>query len=163
MQYTISPDRLISDCIILERGGRADPRELCDRLTAIGYTRAEFVEGVGQFSLRGGILDVFTAGEDKISQRDLLVHTLVDKPLVNALIMAADDDDVIQLTQTDGVSVQLQILLSHGFSQNLYSEQIILQLSSCFCLQLQTMQLVSLLSLYSIHHQTKHSFQCGWY
>ncbi len=65
MQYTISPDRLISDCILIERGGRADLRELCEKLMAIGYSRAEFVEGIGQFSLRGGILDVYTPGEDK--------------------------------------------------------------------------------------------------
>lgn len=34
---------------------------LCNRLLDAGYTRADTVDGAGQFALRGGILDVFTA------------------------------------------------------------------------------------------------------
>lgn len=64
MQYTIPAELLINCSISLERGGRADVRELCERLSLMGYRRAEFVEGPGQYSLRGGILDVFTAGEE---------------------------------------------------------------------------------------------------
>ena len=36
------------------------PEELAGRLAALGYTRCQQVEGVGQFALRGGILDVFS-------------------------------------------------------------------------------------------------------
>ena len=37
------------------------------------------------------------AGEDKVAQGDLLVHALVQKALVHALIMPADQDDVVPL------------------------------------------------------------------
>jgi len=40
-------------------GDNLDLPELCETLAAIGYSREEMVEGKGQFSLRGGILDVF--------------------------------------------------------------------------------------------------------
>ena len=39
------------------------------------------------------------AGEDKVPQADLLVHALVDKPLVNALIVAADQGQVVVIPQ----------------------------------------------------------------
>ena len=35
-------------------------RDLTDRLLSAGYARCGQVEGVGQFALRGGILDVFS-------------------------------------------------------------------------------------------------------
>lgn len=65
MQYTLSPDFLINCGVALERGGSGDLRQICDSLSLMGYTRSEFVEGPGQFSLRGGILDVYTAGEEQ--------------------------------------------------------------------------------------------------
>lgn len=64
MQYTIPAETLISSVVTLKQGDRANLRELCDKLTFMGYSRAEFVEGTGQFSLRGGILDVFSSGND---------------------------------------------------------------------------------------------------
>ena len=41
-------------------GERHDVAALVQRLTAAGYTRADAVEGPGQFALRGGILDIFS-------------------------------------------------------------------------------------------------------
>ena len=49
----------------LEVGGQYDVAALCSRLIAGGYTRTEQVEGAGQFALRGGILDVFSPGEER--------------------------------------------------------------------------------------------------
>ena len=60
MARTLPPDLLTSLSITLEVGGRADLNALTDRLLAAGYTRCDQVEGVGQFALRGGILDVFS-------------------------------------------------------------------------------------------------------
>ena len=40
--------------------GRRIPERLTEQLLQAGYTRCEQVEGVGQFALRGGILDVFS-------------------------------------------------------------------------------------------------------
>ena len=58
-------DVLLSVSFSLEVGQRYDVRALCARLTAAGYTRTEQVEGTGQFALRGGILDVFSPGEER--------------------------------------------------------------------------------------------------
>ena len=57
---TMPPHRLAELSVTLETGGRADLKELCDRLLQAGYSRCDQVEGVGQFALRGGILDVFS-------------------------------------------------------------------------------------------------------
>ena len=55
---------LEASVLSLQTGGNYDVSELCRRLTCAGYTRCQQVEGEGQFSLRGGILDVFSPGED---------------------------------------------------------------------------------------------------
>ena len=57
---TMPPARLAALCVTLEAGGQADPGRLTEQLLQAGYTRCEQVEGVGQFALRGGILDVFS-------------------------------------------------------------------------------------------------------
>ena len=57
---TMPPHRLSELSMTLETGGRADLKELTDRLLQAGYSRCDQVEGVGQFALRGGILDVFS-------------------------------------------------------------------------------------------------------
>ncbi|KAF5071016.1 Transcription-repair-coupling factor [anaerobic digester metagenome] len=44
----------------LKVSGKLDLNELAGQLTAAGYSRCEQVEGVGQFAIRGGILDVFS-------------------------------------------------------------------------------------------------------
>mgnify|MGYP000888699760 CR=1 FL=1 len=47
----------------LRVGAEYSMPELIERLTRAGYSRASLVEGVGQFALRGGILDVYSPGE----------------------------------------------------------------------------------------------------
>ena len=47
----------------LEVGQEYPLEDLLGRLTAAGYSRCGMVEGTGQFSLRGGILDVFSPAE----------------------------------------------------------------------------------------------------
>ena len=61
---TMPPHRLAELSVTLETGGRADLRELTDRLLQAGYSRCDQVEGVGQFALRGGILDVYSPGAE---------------------------------------------------------------------------------------------------
>jgi len=57
---TMPREALYSAAVSLKIGGVYDLAQLCDRLTGAGYTRCAMVEGVGQYSLRGGILDVFS-------------------------------------------------------------------------------------------------------
>ena len=59
LQYTAPPDVLAHSRFILKQGDTVDIRELTDRLLSAGYTRSELCEGKGQFSLRGGIFDIF--------------------------------------------------------------------------------------------------------
>ena len=42
-------------------------------------------------------------GQHEVTQRDLLVHTFIDESLVDALIMAADDDDIVHLAEANGI------------------------------------------------------------
>ena len=57
---TMPPDLLKSLAVTLEPGKQMDLKALTEGLLRAGYTRCEQVEGVGQFALRGGILDVFS-------------------------------------------------------------------------------------------------------
>ncbi len=64
LQRTLPPEELAAHVAELDPSGSYDPEALADRLAALGYTRCQQVEGVGQFALRGGILDVFSPGQD---------------------------------------------------------------------------------------------------
>ncbi|MBQ4054755.1 MAG: hypothetical protein IJD17_03495, partial [Clostridia bacterium] len=59
LQYTMPPERLDGSVRTLKLGGEADTAELTAFLVQAGYQSADLIDGVGQFSLRGGILDVF--------------------------------------------------------------------------------------------------------
>ena len=48
----------------IKRDEDLPPDELIERLVAAGYVREDPVSGVGQFSIRGGILDVWSAGSE---------------------------------------------------------------------------------------------------
>ncbi|MDD3347026.1 transcription-repair coupling factor [Oscillibacter sp.] len=60
MARTLPPKLLKDLAVALKVGGRADLKDLTEKLLSAGYTRCQQVEGVGQFALRGGILDVFS-------------------------------------------------------------------------------------------------------
>ena len=65
LQRTIPKTLLTQAAQVLRMGERHDLGELAGTLAAAGYTRCEQVEGVGQFSLRGGILDFFSPAHPK--------------------------------------------------------------------------------------------------
>ena len=48
----------------LEVGKEYQLDDLLNRLTASGYSRCGMVEGPGQFSVRGGILDIYSPAAD---------------------------------------------------------------------------------------------------
>ena len=64
LQRTLSPEELAEHTVTVSSGGSYDLTQLADRLAALGYSRCEQVEGVGQFALRGGILDVYSPAQD---------------------------------------------------------------------------------------------------
>ena len=63
-RQTISPRDLRDGTIVLAPGQGPDPVAVALRLVELGYSREALVEDRGQFSLRGGILDVFPAAAD---------------------------------------------------------------------------------------------------
>ena len=57
---TMPRSALFSAAVQLRPGISCELDDLVARLTRAGYTRTSLVEGVGQFALRGGILDVYS-------------------------------------------------------------------------------------------------------
>ena len=62
---TIPRQTLFGGLITLKTGAQYDLDALTERLVRAGYSRTSLVEGVGQFALRGGILDVFSPAGDQ--------------------------------------------------------------------------------------------------
>ena len=65
VQYTVKPEVLKSARFTLKTGDSADTSELAERLINAGYTRSQLCEGSGQFSVRGGIFDLFPVNSEK--------------------------------------------------------------------------------------------------
>ncbi len=59
LQHTLPPKALKNADFTLKVGDTAEISALCNRLITSGYTRCELCEGAGQFSVRGGIFDIF--------------------------------------------------------------------------------------------------------
>ncbi len=59
LQYTVPPEVLQKARFILKTADEIDIGALIDRLLSAGYARSEICEGKGQFSHRGGIIDIF--------------------------------------------------------------------------------------------------------
>ncbi len=57
--YTADRTLLDGYTFTAQTGGEYDTQELVKKLVAMGYVREDIAEGKGQFSLRGGILDIF--------------------------------------------------------------------------------------------------------
>ena len=63
MQRTLPPETLEKAAFALEDGGSYAIEDVEDALLRCGYSRAEQVEGPGQFARRGGILDFFSPAD----------------------------------------------------------------------------------------------------
>ena len=62
MGHTLPPDLFDLSVKVIRTDQEISPVELADHLVEIGYERVTTVEGVGQFSVRGGILDFCSFG-----------------------------------------------------------------------------------------------------
>ncbi len=61
MQYTLTPDALLEHTLDFMAGCALPVENLPEVLTAAGYERTAQVESAGQFSVRGGIVDIWAA------------------------------------------------------------------------------------------------------
>ena len=60
LQFTLGPGELSARLFQIEAGAQMAPEELLSALVSCGYTREDQIEGTGQFSHRGGIVDFFS-------------------------------------------------------------------------------------------------------
>ena len=63
LMAAMPPEQLKQATFTIEFSGEYDTEQLVKQLVLAGYRRCMQVEGEGQFSLRGGILDIFVPGE----------------------------------------------------------------------------------------------------
>lgn len=63
LMATMPPEQLQQSTFTIDFNGDYDTDSLTEKLLLAGYRRCMQVEGEGQFSLRGGILDIFVPGE----------------------------------------------------------------------------------------------------
>jgi transcription-repair coupling factor (superfamily II helicase) len=61
---TVSPEAIARAGVVLRRDEDHSPEELVEKLFATGYMREDPVAGVGEFSMRGGILDIWPPGRE---------------------------------------------------------------------------------------------------
>ena len=57
------PERLLSASLDIRSGTEIDPQQLADLLVDAGFTREDPVDEHGSFAIRGGIVDLFLAGD----------------------------------------------------------------------------------------------------
>ena len=61
---TVGPAAIEAAGTVLKRDGDFAPEELVEKLMATGYMREDPVSGIGEFSMRGGIVDVWPPGKN---------------------------------------------------------------------------------------------------
>jgi transcription-repair coupling factor (superfamily II helicase) len=60
-----APERLLGVSADLRPGGEIDPHALAELLVDAGFTREDPVDGHGEFCVRGGVVDLFPAGDQQ--------------------------------------------------------------------------------------------------
>lgn len=58
--FTLPPEKLKDLRLQIDVGGSLNVGELSKKLIEMGYQRSEMIEGIGQFSLRGDIIDIYS-------------------------------------------------------------------------------------------------------
>ncbi|MEL7568405.1 MAG: hypothetical protein AAGU27_26510, partial [Dehalobacterium sp.] len=64
IKKTVSPDTIKEYSLSLSMGQKIDIRELAGRLVSMGYGKEDLAEIPGTFSVRGGIIDIFSLTEN---------------------------------------------------------------------------------------------------
>jgi transcription-repair coupling factor (superfamily II helicase) len=62
---TVTPEEISNAGALLARNATQSPEDFVDRLVAAGYVREDPVGAVGEFSIRGGIVDVWSPGQEQ--------------------------------------------------------------------------------------------------
>jgi len=70
LQRTLPPARIAELTAVIRPGARIDRDKLAAMLTANGYVRTDTVFEAGEYAVRGGLLDLFPAGESHALRLD---------------------------------------------------------------------------------------------
>src|SRR5450755_3118053 len=70
-EKVVLPETLAGNMIRLKSGESIRPEELMESLVGYGFDRTDFVYEPGQFALRGGILDIYSFGNEKTYRVEL--------------------------------------------------------------------------------------------
>lgn len=74
--YTIPPEILRKKSVLIKKNEEISLENILASLDAAGYKRVDSVEGVGQFSHRGGIIDFFSPDDDEPVRLELWGDTV---------------------------------------------------------------------------------------
>src|SRR6266550_3311860 len=64
-RFTVAPEAIAEAGALLKRSETQAPEDLVEQLVAAGYVREDPIGAVGEFSMRGGILDVWSPGQQQ--------------------------------------------------------------------------------------------------
>src|SRR5207253_5291650 len=96
------PARLLGASIDLKPGQDIAPADLADLLVDAGFTREDPVDEHGEFALRGGILDVFPAGDAQPIRLEFIGDTIESMrrydPATQRSVASIDQLTIIPLT-----------------------------------------------------------------
>ena len=98
------PTGLAEMRVRLEVGQSVRPADLADQLVALGFERAALVENVGEFAMRGGIIDLFSFGAPEPSRIEFWGDEIVSLRRFDILDQRSTDD----LTAIDVLPVDLR-------------------------------------------------------
>ncbi len=76
ISYTIPPEVLSEKSVLIKKGEECPLEKILTALTFAGYKNVDAVEGVGQFSYRGGIVDFFSPDDDQPVRIELWGDTI---------------------------------------------------------------------------------------
>ena len=87
---------------LVMRGEETDPDDLCRRLILAGYEQMSLVQNAGEFSRRGGILDIFAPGRDYPLRLDFFGDTVESirlfDPITQRSVAEIDEAEIIPVS-----------------------------------------------------------------
>ena len=117
-QYTVPPEVLAQHRFKIDKDSKIDLGELCSRLVDSGYKRYDITEGAGQFSVRGGIIDIFPVN----ASNPVRIELWGDE------IDSMAEFDVNTQRRTENIE---SVVISPGSELPYNCEKLLLKLESC--------------------------------
>jgi transcription-repair coupling factor (superfamily II helicase) len=109
---TVTPDEIRAAGALLVRSDTQSPEDLVEQLVAAGYVREDPVAAVGEFSIRGGILDVWSPGQ----QRPVRIEFFGDEIDSIRSFDPETQRSTTQLSEVEIVPMREVLVRSHDFT-----------------------------------------------